>query len=293
MTNASPPLPFPERKPDAHKGDFGRVLMVGGSRGMAGSVALSSIAALKTGSGLLSAAIPDRCLETVAGFHPGLMTIPLSDTADGCFAMTARLPKHQSFDVVGCGPGMRTGPGSVRIVETLLGQAETPVVFDADAINILSEHRLLESPALPRVHRHLILTPHPGELSRLTGVPPDDRRGQIDAAVSLAKSFQMTVVVKGGPTVVVGRATEGRSVDLYVNDTGNPGMATAGSGDVLTGIIASLVGQRLSPWDAARLGVYLHGLAGDRAAATSSPPGMTCLELLDCLPAAIRSASQS
>ena len=289
MTDASPPLPFPGRKADAHKGDFGRVLLVGGSRGMAGSIALSSIAALKTGSGLVSTAIPNRCLETVAGFHPGIMTIPLADTDDGRFSLSARLPSTGTFDAIGCGPGMRTGTGSIQIVESLLQQTDPFRVMDADAINILSEHKLLDSPALPRDQSRLVLTPHPGELARLTGVPSNDRDGQIKAAISMVEKHRLTIVVKGGPTVVVGISDEDQRVRHEVNQTGNPGMATAGSGDVLTGIIASLGGQGRAPWDAARLGVFVHGLAGDLAAERHSQPGMTCLELLDCLPTAIGS----
>jgi NAD(P)H-hydrate epimerase len=258
---------------------------------MAGSIALSSIAALKTGSGLVSAATPNRCLETVAGYHPGIMTIPLTDTSDGQFDMTARLPQ-QRFDAIGVGPGMRTGPGSIRIVDALLQQTGSWRVMDADAINVLSEHHLLDSPALPGDQSTLILTPHPGELARLTGVSPDHRDAQIEAAKTLVGRHRLTMVVKGGPTVVVGVAAEDQSVhqtvQCFINNTGNPGMATAGSGDVLTGIITSLLGQGLSPWDAARLGVFLHGLAGDLAASDHSQPGMTCRELLDHLPAAIR-----
>ncbi len=288
MSHPAPPLPLPTRASDAHKGDFGRVLLIGGSRGMAGSIALSSMAALKTGSGLVSTAIPDRCLETVAGFHPGIMTIPLADTEYGQFSLSATLPSIDSFDAVGVGPGMRTGPGSLRIVESLLEKNDRPRVMDADAINLLSEHQLLDSPALPRDQSTLVLTPHPGELARLTGVPAGDRAGQLAAAESLVEKHGMTIVVKGGPTVVVGRATDGRGAVRSVNNTGNPGMASAGSGDVLTGIVTSLLGQRLSPWDAARLGVFIHGLAGDTAAVNHSQPAMTCVELLQSLPEAIR-----
>lgn len=294
MKNSTPPLPFPPRRPDTHKGDMGRVLLVGGSRGMAGSIALSSIAALRTGSGLVSTAVPDRCLETVAAFHPGIMTIPITETSSGQFDIAAQLPR-QKFDAIGCGPGMRTGPGSVRIVESLLQQTTLPRVMDADAINIISEHKFLDRPALPhdqplpRDQSTLILTPHPGELVRLTGMPATDRDAQIDAAKSLAQRHRLTIVVKGGPTVVVGPADGNEKPRCYVNTTGNPGMATAGSGDVLTGIITSLAGQGLSTWDAARLGVFLHGLAGDLAATQYSQPGMTCWELLDYLPAAIKS----
>ena len=299
MSNALPPLPFPCRAPDAHKGDFGRVLLIGGSRGMAGSIALSSIAALKTGSGLVSTAVPDRCLETVAGFHPGIMTIALADTDDGQFDTSAKLPKLDSFQAIACGPGMRTGPGSIRIVERLLQHSAALRVLDADAINILSEHQLLDCPALPLNQSTLVLTPHPGELARLTGVSANNRRGQISAARSLVEKHGLTIIVKGGPTVVLGPSPDHSpdpspaTVVEFINDTGNPGMATAGSGDVLTGVIASLLGQGLTPWDAARLGVYVHGRAGDIAASQSSQPGMTCLELLNQLPTAIDSLQQS
>ncbi|MCA9137124.1 MAG: NAD(P)H-hydrate dehydratase [Planctomycetales bacterium] len=296
MTKPKPPLPFPLRRSDAHKGDFGRVLLIGGSRGMAGSIALASIAALKSGSGLVSVAVPDRCLETVAGYHPGIMTIPVADSGEGQFGLLAQLPAIETFDAIGCGPGARTGAGAIRIVESLLHRTGTMRVFDADAINVMAQHQMFDSPALPRDQSTLILTPHPGELARLTGVGPGDRQAQINAATTLVEKYHLTVVVKGGPTVVVGRpdintddvrSRDGLPIQRYVNGTGNPGMATAGSGDVLTGIITSLLGQGLSPWDAARLGVYVHGLAGDLAAVKASQPGMTCLELLDCIPAAI------
>lgn len=291
MSKLKPPLPFTARRTHAHKGDFGRVLLIGGSRGMSGAIALSSIAALKTGSGLVSAAVPDRCLEVVAGFHPAIMTIPLADTVDGQFDLSAALPPLDKFDAIGCGPGMRTGPGSIRIVEKILQRTQTFRVLDADAINIVAEHHLLDSPALPQDQSSLILTPHPGELARLTGVSPRDREGQIKAAEDLSAKHKLTIVVKGGPTVVVGGKSSDKRPRRYTNETGNPGMATAGSGDVLTGVITSLAGQGLPPCSAARQGVFLHGLAGDLAAEMHSQIGMTCLELLDCLPAAFRSLS--
>jgi len=285
----STPLPWPDRAADAHKGDFGRALLVGGSRGMAGSIALSSIAALRTGSGLVSAAIPDRCLETVAGYHPGIMTIALQDTETGHFAKGVALPDLSPYDVIGCGPGMRPIDGSIEIVERLIHRSETPRVLDADAINVIAEHNLFNRPALPRDQSTLILTPHPGELARLTGVSPKDRDGQIHAAESIADRFGLTIIVKGGPTVVVGKPAPDGPTARYVNTTGNPGMATAGSGDVLTGIVTSLAGQGLVGWDAARLGVYVHGLAGDFAAERYSQASMTSHELLTCLPDAIGS----
>ncbi|KAA5544438.1 NAD(P)H-hydrate dehydratase [Roseiconus nitratireducens] len=295
MKSTQAPLPFPGRQSDSHKGDFGRVVLIGGSRGMAGSISLSSMAALHTGSGLVTAVVPDRCLETVAGFHPGIMTLPLPATPAGEFAQTtggvpdmiesvvASNATVAKADAIGCGPGMGTGAGSVRIVRWLLEQTDRCRVFDADAINIIAQHRFLDRPPLPRRQASVVLTPHPGELARLTGVSPSDRPGQIEAAETLVRRHAFTIVLKGGPTEVLGPvdpSEEAGTCQRHTNTTGNPGMATAGSGDVLTGMMTSLLGQGLGPWDAARLAVYVHGLAGDLAAKAHSQPAMTCVELL-------------
>lgn len=273
-TDAQPPLKLPSRQADAHKGDFGRVCCVGGSRGMSGSIAMSAIAALHCGAGLVTAAVPSRCLETVAGFHPAVMTIPLADDGSGCFSGDAAgelAPKIGGASAVGCGPGMTTRPGSARIVEWLLARTELPRVLDADAINMIAMHDLLAgiSDAGP-----LVLTPHPGELQRLTGVPAGDRSAQLASAQQLATEHCLVVVVKGGPTAVVD------ADEVWTNTTGNPGMATAGSGDVLTGVIAALLAQGLLPVDAARLGVWIHGRAGDIAAQQHGQAGMTAVEIL-------------
>lgn len=284
-----PPLSLPRRAVDAHKGSFGRVIFVGGSRGMSGSIALSSIAALHCGSGLVTAAVPDRCLESVAAWHPALMTIPLADDMQGRFALDAAAqltPRLVNVDAIGCGPGMTTEIGSLRIVERLLQADHLPCVFDADAINSLA---LLNWPHAiddqPDPVSKMVLTPHPGELQRLTGAAAMQREGQIAAARSLASRTGAIVVLKGGPTVVIGH-DDGNQAE-WTNTNGNPGMATAGSGDVLTGVITSLLGQGLSAWDAARLGVWIHGRAGDLAAAGHGQSGMTAKELVGGIPAAM------
>ena len=288
--SAEPPLRIPNRKADSHKGTFGRALLIGGSRGMSGSISLSSVAALHTGSGLVSAAIPDRCLETVAAIHPCVMTIPLADDSSGCFdlpaaeAIAKRLP---AFSALGCGPGMTTRPGSLRMVERLIETTSLPRVFDADAINCMAEllgQRTPKQEIGEKEFGPMVLTPHPGELQRLTGVSSGDRSGQVEAANELCRRIGAVVVLKGGPTIVVDGNQE------WVNSTGTPGMATAGSGDVLTGVITSLLGQGLSPWDAARLGVWVHGLSGDIAANDVGPAGMTALEMLAAIPHAIAAA---
>lgn len=289
-----PPLYLPPRQTDAHKGNFGRVLLVGASRGMSGSIAMSSLAALRSGAGLVTAAVPDRCLESVAALHPSIMTLPVVDTSDGTFAPEAatqladRLP---SASAIGCGPGMTTGAGSIRIVERLMQLRSVPRVLDADGLNCLA--MLWQSQRGDRgsagandpaaeATGPLVMTPHPGELQRLTGVAPSDPVGQLEAAQVLCEAGGSVIVVKGGPTHVV------QSNEVWTNPTGNPGMATAGSGDVLTGVIAALLGQGLSAWDAARLGVWVHGLAGDLAAEQTGQLGMTSVEILDALPEAMR-----
>lgn len=257
MNDLSPP-----HRPDSgHKGTFGRVLLIGGSRGMAGSIALSAMAALRSGSGLVSAAVPDRILETVAAFDPAVMTIPLPDQEPGVFAGSAAESLGSldaRWDAVGIGPGMTTGDGPARLLEHCIERRQTPLVIDADGLNILAEE--MQSGLVLVDAGHLILTPHPGELERLTGVPAGDREGQIEAAEGLSKGSGATIVVKGAQTVVVDKDRR------WTNSTGNAGMATGGSGDVLTGVITSLLGQGMTPFDAARLAVFQHGAAGDRLA---------------------------
>ena len=278
--NSEPPLRLASRSADGHKGDFGRVLLIGGSRGMSGSIALSAMAALYSGAGLVSVAVPDRCLETVAGFHPAIMTIPLNDDGQGRFSIAAGsgLASHVGkADVIGCGPGMTTDPGSVRIVQKLLSMSGLPRVFDADAINTIAAQRLFDHAGNLGP---IVLTPHPGELQRLTGVSAGDRSGQLQAAQRLAAEHQVVVVVKGGPTVVVG------DQQSWTNTTGNPGMATAGSGDALTGVITALLGFGLTTWESAKLGVWMHGRAGDMAADRHGQLGMSALEIVQSLASA-------
>jgi NAD(P)H-hydrate epimerase len=262
---------------------------------MTGSIAMSSLAALRVGAGLVTAAVPDRCLETVAAYHPCVMTRPISDDGTGRFSLDAAAEVVSSIagaSAIAAGPGMTVGPGSLRIAERLLDLKSVPRVLDADALNALSELGWPsiggKEPAPSQISDHgpLVLTPHPGEFERLSGVSSRDREEQIEAAQQMADSHGVVVVLKGGPTVVTAPQQK-----VWTNDTGNPGMATAGSGDVLTGVIGSLLGQGLSPWDAARLGVWVHGLAGDLASVHRSQPGLVADDILDALPEAIARAA--
>lgn len=251
---------------------------------MAGSISLSAIAAMRCGSGLVSVLVPDRCLETVAGFDPCLMTVAAPENGNGQFDTAAMsiLESHAAkTNAIGIGPGMGTGAGSVALVTLACCLSEVPRVFDADALNVLAqssdEYEIL-GPA--------VLTPHPGEMQRLCGVSAADRDGQIEAAVDLAMTHGFVILLKGFRTFV----TDGR--ERWFNENGNPGMAKGGSGDCLTGIIASLLGQGFPPYPAAKLAAYLHGLAGDLAAKQIGQAGMLPTDLIAHLPTAIAETTQ-
>ncbi len=278
------PLPcLPPRVPESHKGDYGRVLLVGGSRGMAGAMGLAGMAALRSGAGLVTLLVPRSIQATVAGFEPSAMTLAAGSDPDrlgGNDAGAIRTAAEQAT-VIALGPGLGRAPETVRLVHTLNHHIDGPLVIDADGLNGLAEQSAQrQKPAGPRV-----LTPHPGEFFRLTGEPVvADKAGRAEQAARLCLQHgQGTVVVlKGHQTVIC----EGQK--YAVNATGNPGMATGGTGDCLTGMIAALIGQGLSPWDAARLGVHLHGLAGDLAAAALGQVSMIASDLIRYLPEVFR-----
>ncbi|QDV27478.1 NAD(P)H-hydrate dehydratase [Aureliella helgolandensis] len=276
----SPTLPrLKPRAKDSHKGSFGNALLIGGSRGMAGSIALSGLAAARTGAGLVRLAVPDRCLETVASFSPCTMTIPLTNSSAGQItASIEELTAHlEAANCIGIGPGMGGSPELQQLVQDVLRTAQCPVVVDADALNNLgaiSNWRELLS-------EKVVLTPHPGEWSRLSGMAASDREAQVAAAIEHAKQSGATIVLKGYRTLV----TDG--VEAAFNSTGTPAMATGGSGDVLTGIITALICQGLSPLEAAHLGVTVHGLSGELAERALSTRVVLPPELIQYLPLAL------
>jgi len=266
------------RKPDAHKGDFGKVCIIGGSIGMSGAAAIAGRAALRAGAGLVRVATPRSVLAIVAAIEPSYTTIPLPEDDAGCISAEAIgliLQLVKQNDVMAFGPGVRVAAGVRAILETLIAQEGVRLVIDADGLNCLAK----STDWLERRKAHLILTPHPGEMKRLWDrlfrePMPADRTAQ---AAALAKKVACTVVLKGAGTVV----TDGSRV--YVNTTGNPGMATAGCGDILTGVITALAGQGLNDFDAAVLGVYIHGLAGDIAAEKASQVSLITTDIIDSL----------
>jgi len=273
---------LPPRPPDAHKGTFGTALIIGGSRGMTGAVVLAGMAALRGGTGLVRLAVADRCLETVAGYEPSYMTAGLPDDVDGRIsgaAHTRIMELAHSATVVAIGPGLGRSPDLDRLVQRLYKEIALPMVCDADALNALATAReALGQHAGPR-----ILTPHPGEFARLVGqdYPAEERAV---AAQELAGRCHAVVVLKGHRTFV----TDGRR--HWHNSTGNPGMATGGSGDSLTGLVTALACQHLEPYDAARLGVYLHGLAGDLAASELGTASLIASDIIKFLPAAMKAS---
>ncbi|MCD4699819.1 MAG: NAD(P)H-hydrate dehydratase [Phycisphaerae bacterium] len=276
------------RQVDANKGDFGRVLVVGGSRGMIGAPALATNAALRGGAGLVTAAVPETIQLAVASLCPCATSIPLKCDRKGDLSPQAArqmLAAADASDVLAVGPGMGISGGADQLVRASLGQ-DKPVVLDADGLGNLA--RIDGWASLRRYP--LVLTPHPGEMARLTDKSVEQiQSGREGSAVAAAEQWSATVenvplvvVLKGAGTVV----TDGLRV--FVNETGNPGMATGGTGDVLTGLIASLIGQGLDLFEASCLGVHIHGLAGDLAAEKLGQTSLIASDLLDFLPEAIR-----
>jgi len=270
----------PSRPADAHKGAAGLVLVVAGSRGMAGAAALVGNGALRAGAGLVKIATADAALDTVAGLAPCCTTAPLPD--DGAYlttdAATVVIDLADGQNALGMGPGLGRTDGVAMVVREVLSAVRVPVVLDADGLNVLAgEARHV----LARAAGPVILTPHPGEAARLLGTSAKDIQADREAAAAALADMAEVAVLKGAGTVV----TDGSR--LYVNETGNPGMATAGAGDVLTGLMAALVATGMPPFDAAVLAVWAHGRAGDLAAERLGVLGMTAADILDCVPTAL------
>lgn len=264
---------LPDRNPWGHKGNFGKLLLLCGSRGYTGAAFFAAMGALRAGAGLVFLGVPESIygIEAVKLNEPVIFPLPDESgrlSADAVPEILTRLPQ---MDAVLVGPGLGQSEGTLAVVRVVLEKAECPVVVDADGINVLSAHRdLLRGRKLPT-----ILTPHDGEFARLGGVIGEDRMA---AAAALAEELGCTVLLKGHETCV----TDG--VNGYINPTGNPGMAVGGSGDVLAGVITALLGAGLPPLEAAACGAWLHGAAGDRCAAELGQYGMLPTDMLSALP---------
>ena len=268
------PAPLLRPKNNVHKNDFGHVLVVAGSPSMLGAACLTSLAAMRSGAGMVTAAVPrglNLTLQTKISHV--VMTLPVAQTRGMAFSFAAAreiLKRIAKFNVVAIGPGLALDPSTVKLVRYLVRECPAPMVVDADALNALAGHTdiLLQAKG-PR-----ILTPHPGEMARLAGVKHIAGRDRKTTAQAFARRYKCTLILKGHQTVVA--SSDGKA---YVNRTGNAGMATAGSGDVLTGMIAAFLAQGLPPYEASKWGVCLHGRAGDRAARQYGKTGMIALDL--------------
>ncbi len=274
------------REASTHKGTYGHLLAVAGSKGKAGAAVLVARAALRSGVGLVTAATPASTLPVVAAQQAEVMTEPLEETASGAVAATAAervLALLDTRDALALGPGLGTEEAAREMVLAVLARRARPAVVDADALNVLAASGGEALRAAGSSSAPWVLTPHPGEAARLLGATVKAiQSDRLTAARRLAELSGAVVVLKGHRTVIA--APGGRA---SINSSGNPGMATAGSGDVLTGIVGALLARGLDPLEASRVAVFAHGDAGDRAAARRGQEGMIAADLLEELPAAL------
>lgn len=264
---------LPVRPADSHKGSFGHLLVIAGSRGRSGAAALAGLAALRSGVGLCTVATPDDALSDVLGHAPELMGVGLDDEKPlGPLHLEALLEAAQGKDALVIGPGIPRGKKTYLLLAELLQRFPGPVLLDADALNAL-EGRL---DVLGTAQGPLVLTPHPGEMARLCGLSVAEiQANRVEAARSVARAHRVVLVLKGARTVVA--LPDGR---VGINPTGNPGMATGGSGDVLSGVCGALLAQGLAPADAATVGTFAHGLAGDLEEEWRGQLGLIASDLL-------------
>jgi len=270
------------REPDTHKGNYGRVLVLAGSVGYTGAAHLCAKAALRTGSGLVTLGIPESLNTIMEVKLTCVMTHPLPETDERTLSYEGKqkvLDLSEDFDVIAIGPGLTTHPSTKRLVLWLLQMLDKPIVLDADGINAVDGDMY----ALERTRKQIVLTPHPGEMARLLGLPNarEVQKDRVKIAMRFAQNEGTVLVLKGHQTLVTDAER------MYICTSGNPGMATAGSGDVLTGMIASLIGQGYGPFEAAQLAVYLHGKAGDLAARRRGEMAMIATDMLESLPRAL------
>ncbi len=277
---------LPVRDPRAHKGTVGRVLVVGGSVGLTGAASLAAHAAMRSGAGYVRLAAPESLHDILAGKLTEEMIVPMAETSEGTLSLDALdslVALAAEADVLALGCGLSRNPESAELARRLFSELHQPMVVDADGLFALAS---LGPDLAGNAHR--VLTPHLGEMRRLTGVAGEALEARrIDVPREWAHRWGTNVLLKGAPTVIA--SPDGRAT---VNPTGNPGMATAGSGDVLTGVIAALWAQGLAPYHAARLGAFVHGQAGDLAAREKGPLGLIAGDIVECVPDALRELTE-
>ncbi len=274
---------FEKRKADTHKGDYGHVLLISGSIGFTGAAYLASEAAVLTGSGLVTCAIPKSLNTILASKLAEAMTLPVEDNGKGYFpvsAFTDIMKFSEKVDAVAIGPGLSRQVETKELVRKLINALEKPIVLDADGLNAICD----DPNVLKHAKKEIVITPHAGEMARLIHKEIDYiQANRKNIAETVAKKYNAVVVLKGANTVIAS-PKEG----VVVNNTGNPGMASGGVGDVLAGMIASLIGQGHTSFGAARFGVYLHGLAGDIAAEEKTEVSLRARDILESIYKATR-----
>ena len=277
---------LPPRPKDGHKGLFGRVLIIAGSIGLTGAATMASQSALRVGAGLVTLGIPESLNPIMEVKLTEAMTLPLYETEDQTIAMKAYdriMQLINNIDVVAIGPGLSRNHETATLVCKLCRDINVPKVIDADGLNALAEYRDI----LKELGENAVLTPHPGEMARLIDKPISEiQADRINIALNFAKENKVVLVLKGVPTVVA--TPQGK---VFLNMTGNPGMASGGTGDVLTGTISGFIAQGLDVKEAAILGTYVHGLAGDLASINNGEAGMIAGDLIEQLPKAIQKLS--
>ena len=268
------------RVPDSHKGDYGRVLIVAGSLGKTGAAHLAAVGALRSGAGLVTVATPSTSQAVVAAMGPEYMTAALDEGSDGLVPDGVDRVLDMARDVIAIGPGLGSGQATREFIASLMDRATMPLVIDADGLNAFSEH---PDQLAGREGRDVIITPHSGEMARLVGMSTDEvQASRLEIARNFAVAHHVYVVLKGHRTLI---ATPDEQI--FINPTGNPGMATGGTGDVLTGMIAAWLSHLLDAEAACKVAVYLHGIAGDLAEAHEGEIAMTSADLARHIGAAI------
>jgi yjeF C-terminal region, hydroxyethylthiazole kinase-related len=278
---------FPPRPVEAHKGTYGHLLVIAGSVGKTGAAALAGRAALRSGVGLCTVATPASQQPIVAGFSMETMTEPIAETAGQSLAVKARehlVELGMQRDAVALGPGISLDTETQALARALVAEVPRPMVVDADALSALAGHLDL----LGQAPAARILTPHPGEMARMLGLAiAQVQADRIETVRRFCLEYRVHLVLKGARSVL--GSPDGR---VFINPTGNPGMAKGGSGDVLTGMIGAFLARRFDPLVALQAGCYLHGLAGDLAAADRGEEGLVAGDIIECIPAALTPSSR-
>ncbi len=284
------PLRLSKRKPCSHKGDFGHVFILAGSEGFTGAAVLTARSSLRAGAGLVTLGVPQGLIEVFEKQVVEVMTLALPETKAHTISFQALGKIQRLFkkgQVLVLGPGLSQEPSTKKLIRKIIATCDLPMVIDADALNALVGHLSILRNTPNAIRRTRILTPHPGEMARLIGKPISFvQKNRKNVAINFAREYKVTLILKGNETVIADSSGK-----IYVNKTGNPGMASAGSGDCLTGIIGAFLAQGLDSFNAAKYGTYIHGLSGDLAVKEKGELGLIASDIVEKIPQAIKMSS--